>query len=121
MDDDGYRFAHALVREAVYSATPKAVRAELHERFADRLDDTAGTGVGELDEIRGYHLEQAHQLRREITTPDEHTRDLGARAARLLGAAGRRALARGDFPRQRTCSSGRSHRLLPAIRIACGT
>jgi class 3 adenylate cyclase/tetratricopeptide (TPR) repeat protein len=95
--DDAYRFSHALVREAVYSATPKADRAELHERLSGWLERTGDTGLGQLEEILGYHLEQAHELRGEVMPPDERTRDLGARAARLLGAAGRRALARGDF------------------------
>jgi tetratricopeptide (TPR) repeat protein len=95
--DDGYRFTHALVREAVYSATPKAIRAELHEEFATWLESRNGAGLGELEEILGYHLEQAHRLRGEVTPPDEHTSKLGARAARFLGAAGRRALARSDF------------------------
>lgn len=95
--DDAYRFSHALVREAVYSATPKADRAELHEDFAGWLERTGDSGLGQLEEILGYHLEQAHELRGEVMPPDQRTRDLGARAARLLGAAGRRALARGDF------------------------
>ena len=95
--DDGYRFAHALVREAVYSATPKAVRAELHERFAVWLERAGETGPGQLEEILGYHLEQVHRFRSEVRAPDDHTSDLGAKAARLLGAAGRRGLNRNDF------------------------
>jgi class 3 adenylate cyclase len=31
-DDDGYRFAHELIRAAVYDSTAKELRAELHER-----------------------------------------------------------------------------------------
>jgi tetratricopeptide (TPR) repeat protein len=95
--DDGYRFAHALVREAVYSATPKAVRAKLHEQFADWLERSGDNAFAKLEEILGYHLEQAHTLQREVTPPDEHTRDLGVRAAGLLGLAGRRASNRGDY------------------------
>ena len=38
-----FGFRHVLVQEAVYRAAPKRLRAELHERFADRLDsDVAG-------------------------------------------------------------------------------
>ena len=33
--DDGYRFAHVLVRDAAYESMAKELRAELHERFAD--------------------------------------------------------------------------------------
>ena len=36
--DDGFRFRHLLIRDAAYDALPKAVRAELHERFAGWLE-----------------------------------------------------------------------------------
>ena len=36
-----FRFRHVLVQEAVYRAAPKRLRAELHERFADRLERAA--------------------------------------------------------------------------------
>ena len=39
---DAFRFRHQLIRDAAYEAAPKALRAELHERFADWLE-----GVGE--------------------------------------------------------------------------
>ena len=32
--EDAFRFSHILIRDAAYSGIPKAVRAELHERFA---------------------------------------------------------------------------------------
>ena len=35
-----FRFRHVLIQEAVYRAAPKRLRAELHERFADRLEQT---------------------------------------------------------------------------------
>ena len=31
----GFRFRHILIQQAAYRATPKTLRAELHERFAD--------------------------------------------------------------------------------------
>ena len=60
--DDGYRFRHLLIRDAAYEALPKAVRADLHARFADWLDEH-GHSLVELDEIVGYHLEQAARYR----------------------------------------------------------
>ena len=36
--DAGFSFCHLLIRDAAYDALPKATRAELHERFADWLD-----------------------------------------------------------------------------------
>ena len=36
--DGAFAFRHVLVQEAVYRSAPKRLRAELHERYADRLD-----------------------------------------------------------------------------------
>ena len=89
--EDAFRFRHLLIRDAAYEALTKSVRAELHERFADWLDERGG--VVELDEIVGYHLEQAVAYRRELGQPAD---DLAARAGERLAAAGRRALWRED-------------------------
>ena len=43
--EDAYRFRHQLFRDAAYEALPKAVRAELHERFADWLEARGGSLV----------------------------------------------------------------------------
>ena len=37
-EENAFRFRHVIVQEAVYRSAPKRLRAELHERFADRLD-----------------------------------------------------------------------------------
>ena len=60
--DDAFRFRHLLIRDAAYEALPKATRAELHERFADWMSEH-GDALVELDEILGYHLEQAARYR----------------------------------------------------------
>ena len=93
--EDGYRFRHLLIRDAAYEALPKATRAELHERFAAWLE-TRGIELVELDEIVGYHLEQTFKYRGELGPLTDTDRDAGARAARALARAGRRALERGD-------------------------
>jgi class 3 adenylate cyclase/tetratricopeptide (TPR) repeat protein len=90
--DDAFRFRHLLIRDAAYDALPKAERAELHERFAEWLETNA-PGLVELDEILGYHLEQAALYRAELGKPSE---ELAARAAERLAAAGLRAGARHD-------------------------
>ena len=90
--DDGYRFRHLLIRDTAYDALPKAVRADLHARFADWLDGH-GDSLVERDEIVGYHLEQAVRYRAELGEPDPHLAD---RAAARLAAAGHRAVDRGD-------------------------
>ncbi|MGH3126827.1 MAG: adenylate/guanylate cyclase domain-containing protein, partial [Gaiellaceae bacterium] len=68
---DAYRFRHLLIREAAYGAMPKELRAQLHERYAAWLERTADESAFELDEIVGYHLEQALVLRQELGTRDE--------------------------------------------------
>jgi class 3 adenylate cyclase/tetratricopeptide (TPR) repeat protein len=88
--DDGYRFRHLLIRDTAYDALPKAVRADLHARFADWLGEH-GRALVERDEIIGYHLEQAAGYRAELGRPDPALAD---RAAARLAAAGRRAFDR---------------------------
>jgi AAA ATPase domain/Adenylate and Guanylate cyclase catalytic domain len=92
--DDAYRFRHLLIRDAAYDALPKATRADLHERFA-RWIEQHGTGLVELDEILGYHFEQACLYRVELGL--EVDEELRSEARRHLTDAGRRAIARQDF------------------------
>ena len=95
--DDAFRFRHLLIRDAAYDSLPKSARAELHERFAVWLESHGGDLI-ELDEILGYHLEQAHRYRVELGVEDEDTVSLARRAADRLATAGERALLRGDAP-----------------------
>jgi class 3 adenylate cyclase/tetratricopeptide (TPR) repeat protein len=99
--DDAYRFRHLLIRDAAYEALPKSVRAELHEGFADWLEQH-GADLVELDEILGYHLEQAHRYRTELAPVDERAEHLAARACERLTRAADRAGERGDSPARRT-------------------
>ena len=88
--EDGFRFRHALIREAVYEAMPKALRAELHETVAAQLDD-----VGAEAAVVGFHLEHTCLLRRELGLGDA---DLARRAGRLLRLAAEETLSRTDSP-----------------------
>jgi class 3 adenylate cyclase/tetratricopeptide (TPR) repeat protein len=90
--EDAFRFRHLLIRDVAYGGIPKDLRAELHERFADWVTQQRSG----YEEIVGYHFEQAYSYRTELGPADERTRALAARAAELLGYAGRRALMRGD-------------------------
>jgi class 3 adenylate cyclase len=94
VDEAAFRFKHALVRDAAYSGISKRLRAELHERFADWLADKAGDRFEELQEIVGYHLEQACRYRGELGLPTE---ELAERAGWHLATAGRRALWRLNY------------------------
>ena len=62
--DDGYRFRHLLIRDAAYDALPKAVRADLHARFADWLDE---------------HGQRARRARRDRRLPPRASRPLPRR------------------------------------------
>jgi class 3 adenylate cyclase/tetratricopeptide (TPR) repeat protein len=92
-----FRFRHLLVREAAYAATTKRLRAELHERFAGWLETAAGERLAEVEEIVGYHLEQAYRFREELGPVGEEGMALAARAATRLASAGERAFNRGDM------------------------
>jgi len=93
--DDAFRFRHLLIRDAAYEGMPKSVRAQLHERFAHWLDTRTGD-LAELDELVGYHLEQACRFRRDLGGVDHDAEALATAAASRLEAAGRRALDRSD-------------------------
>ena len=71
--DDGFRFRHALIRDAAYDGLPKEIRAELHEHFAAQVEAYVGEHELELEEIIGYHLEQAVQCRVELGLLDSAT------------------------------------------------
>jgi class 3 adenylate cyclase/tetratricopeptide (TPR) repeat protein len=88
--EDGFRFRHALIREAVYEAMPKALRADLHETVAAQLDD-----AGAVPALVGFHLEHTCLLRRELGLGDA---ELARRAGRLLRLAAEETLSRTDAP-----------------------
>ena len=91
--DDAFRFRHLLIRDAAYDGLPKAERARLHELFARWLEQHAGELL-ELDEIAGWHLEQAVRYQSELG----QDADPGTAhdAAEHLHAASRRASERCD-------------------------
>jgi class 3 adenylate cyclase/tetratricopeptide (TPR) repeat protein len=91
---DSFRFRHILIRDAAYESLAKAERAALHERFVSWLESAFSDRLTEVEEIVGYHLAEAHQLMLPLGRSRD---DLALRAAVHLGAAARRALARGDF------------------------
>jgi predicted ATPase len=97
-EDEAFRFRHMLIRDAAYRSLSKEMRAELHERFAAWLVRTAGSRLGEFEEIVGYHLEQAYRLLGELGTLDSDAEELAVRGAERLESAGRKALARNDLP-----------------------
>jgi class 3 adenylate cyclase/tetratricopeptide (TPR) repeat protein len=95
---EAFRFRHVLLRDAAYAGLPKALRAELHERFAGWLERAAGERVREHPELLAHHLERAYRFRTELGPVDDRGRELAGSAAGWLTQAGRRALALGDMP-----------------------
>ena len=95
-EDGTCRFRHVLIRDAAYAGLLKRRRAELHERYAGWLEGPAAGPGHDVEELSGYHLEQAYRHRAELGPLDAAGVELGRRAAARLAAAGRRALHRGD-------------------------
>jgi class 3 adenylate cyclase/tetratricopeptide (TPR) repeat protein len=91
--EDSFRFRHMLIRDVAYERISKALRSELHERFAGWLD---GRGE-EFDEVVGYHLEQAYRSLAGLGPPGERAQGLAEAATERLARSGRRAYDRADF------------------------
>jgi class 3 adenylate cyclase/DNA-binding SARP family transcriptional activator/tetratricopeptide (TPR) repeat protein len=91
--EDGFRFRHLLLRDATYDAIPKATRTELHERYADWIEQRPEP----LDAFVGYHLEQAYLYRVELRDASRETDALARRASDRLRDAATTALGRSDL------------------------
>jgi hypothetical protein len=79
MDDDGYRFAHALIRETLLETQPAGRRAELHQRTATALEER-------LDQLP---LEARAALAGQAAAHWARVPGGGPRAARLAADAAR--------------------------------
>jgi hypothetical protein len=107
--DEAFRFRHLLIRDAAYNGLPKATRAQLHERFANWLEQNANE-LAELNEIAGWHLERAARYQYELGRGIDS--EVTRRAAQHLHIAGRRAAARSDPAAARNLLD-RAHALAP--------
>jgi DNA-binding SARP family transcriptional activator len=91
-----YSFHHNLIQQAAYRAIPKALRAELHESFANWLEHVYWQPAAWRPEILGYHLEQAVRYLTELSPAEAQSSPLPRRAAAHLQTAGCAAHGRGD-------------------------
>jgi predicted ATPase/class 3 adenylate cyclase len=98
LGESALRFRHLLMRDAAYNSLSKRERADLHERCATWLIRALVGRITEVEEIVGYHLEQASRYRTGLGPPDARTLELAQQAAEHLIAAGRRAFGRRDMP-----------------------
>jgi class 3 adenylate cyclase len=96
VDEVAFTFRHVLIRDAAYRSAPKKTRAAWHVRLADWLVGKVGRRLGEFEEILGYHLERAHQLRAQLGQLNGETISIGHRGAAHLMSAAERARDRGD-------------------------
>lgn len=94
-EDEAFQFRHQLICDGAYAGISRAHRARLHERYARLLEGLPAERLRQLDEVVGYHLEQAHVLWTALGG-EPGTSDLASRAATHLGAAGLRARERRD-------------------------
>ena len=95
----GFRFRHILIQEAAYRATPKTVRAELHERFADWVGRSRPRRARRA--LRGRRLSpRAGVSLPGRARPRRSSRSwtLAHRASEQLATAGQQAFKRGDMP-----------------------
>ncbi|HEX4579296.1 MAG TPA: adenylate/guanylate cyclase domain-containing protein, partial [Candidatus Dormibacteraeota bacterium] len=97
-NQEAFQFLHILIRDTAYNRLLKRTRAELHERFVDWMEGLASSPAVELEEIRGYHLEQACLSLVQLGPLSAHGVEVGQRASGYLASAGGRARARGDMP-----------------------
>jgi tetratricopeptide (TPR) repeat protein len=91
-EEDAFRFAHVLIREAAYHGLPKRRRADLHEHVARWLQERPGAE----DETLGHHFAEAYRYLAELGIIGERERALAGTAAQRLAAAADASLLRGD-------------------------
>jgi class 3 adenylate cyclase/tetratricopeptide (TPR) repeat protein len=113
VDDEAFRFRHQLIRDGAYAGMSKAERARLHHRYAGLLEELPAEQLGQLDEVVGYHLEQASVLWASLGG-EPRTKDTASRAASHLGAAGLRARNRSDAAAAANLLSRAASLLMPA-------
>jgi predicted ATPase len=111
-EDEAFQFRHQLIRDGAYAGMSKAERARLHERYGQWLENLPDERLRQLDEVIGYHFEQAHVLRAQLGG-DMGSLDTARVAARHLAAAGLRAWERDDAAATASLSA-RAATLLPA-------
>ncbi|MBD0328730.1 MAG: AAA family ATPase [Thermoleophilia bacterium] len=110
--DDGFRFAHMLVRDAAYESLPKARRAELHERYARWLDQHPA---------RATSSSATTSSRRPGTSASSVSPTPAGSATKRVGAWDRRGCARANAPtppRRGTSSAVRRPCSPPTTRSA---
>ncbi|MPZ14912.1 MAG: AAA family ATPase [Chloroflexi bacterium] len=108
-----FSFGHVLIQMAAYRSMTREVRSRLHEACAGWLESGAEGRLQEVEEVIGYHLEQAHGERCQLGLLDAHSLALAERAGERLASAGLRAYGRFDVAAAENLFS-RAKSLLPS-------
>ena len=95
--EDAYSFTNALLREVVYAGIPKMIRSRAHQIVAHWLTARSDDHHFTLDDIIGFHLEQAFAYLQQVGVRGAELRSVAEAAETHLRTAGRRALDRWDF------------------------
>jgi adenylate cyclase len=80
-DLSGFRFRHALIRDAAYEALPYRLRRRLHAAVGERLEAGAGDAADQLAETLSLHFFHAGRYERAwryATIASEHARAIFA-------------------------------------------
>jgi len=109
---DGYRFRHPMIQSVAYERMPEDRRAELHERYADRLAELTRANPDQFDELVAHHFHESFRYASKLYPGDARTREVARRAGERYAVAGNRAVIRGDS-RLVQAWLGRAVRLLP--------
>ena len=97
--EDAYRFRHVLIRDAAYAGIAEgAARADCTNAIAEWAANTRAGRAGDVDEIVGYHLEQAVRYRQQLGPLDTDGAALARARRGHARRGGRRAFARDDAP-----------------------
>ena len=105
-DEEAFRFRHLLIRDAAYDSLPKEIRSELHEKFATWLQ--ARGGLFELEEIVGYHFEQAYRNLADLDPHDTRLDGCGHGRERCCSSPPRVRPSAATGTQRPACSNDRS-------------
>jgi class 3 adenylate cyclase len=111
-----FGFRHQLIRDVAYDSLPRAERAFLHDRAADRIAGQAGERYPELAEVVAFHRGAASEL---ASSPErrEAARRATVEAAGIVGRRGASSRAQELYERAAELASSDDDRIA-ALRAA---
>jgi class 3 adenylate cyclase len=111
-----YGFRHQLIRDVAYDSLPRAERARLHERAAERIAGQAGERYPELAEVMAFHRDAACELEPAPNRADA-ARRATVEAAEIVSRRGASSRAQELYERAAELAASDAHRI-EALRAA---